>query len=682
MSDNPNTDEDTLFQWAKGLKQDGRQRRRAHAAQWWENIATYAGDLWSEFSVHDDILRDPIRTADHKVKLPINLAQPAVRSEYSKLLKNRPIVNALARSSDKEDLDNAEVGTNMLNYYGEERYHKARTRRRMLMWTLITGYAGMFVDWVPNALGEVDVIVDANGDPVFDPQQIAEIQQYASDVSHRPPPTKTIPQGDLRIIHLSPFQLIFDFSKLYIEEAAWCIVSEVHDVDYIFSRWGVEVEQETNALPDVMERRLIAKADLTGTMGLDAPKTQNLAEVHRLFVKPGHRYFQQGAEIVFTDSKLIDMTEFPHYHGELPVAAMGHIPFPISQSPMSILQALKPVVLEISKTESQLIENRNMMSNPPWIEFRQNRIVGEIQNKPGMRLKVDFVPGIPEPHPIQMPDMPDYVKSMPEMLENHVLTISGQNETSQGQVPPGARSGVAIAYLTEENDTKLGPTVQEFEEAIERASWLELMCYAQYFTTERIIRLYKKGSKPEVIHFKGEMLASIPGVQVQAGSALPKSLAAKQQYTLDLYDRGLIRNPRQVMEMLDLGQGEQDEWEIDMDQADRENFKMSNGEQQPVLEWYNHAAHLYVHHSYMKSPDYEDLDSETQGIFVEHEQEHQAFITQQAQNQTAAQQGPPSRGNGPAQAANGQNQGGPQGPYSSPDDIGQAASGGSGPPSQ
>lgn len=676
--DDPNTSEAELHLWSRGLVHDGRQRRRSHVAQWWENIATYAGDFWTEFDIHSNILREPVKSADHKVKLPINLAQPAVRTEYAKLLKNRPIVNALSRSEDIEDLDAAEVGTGMLNYYGEQRFHKAKVRRRMLMWTLIAGYGGIFVDWNPKALGEIEVFVDpATGDPVFNPELIAQYTEYAKTTGHRKPKTTTIPQGDLEIKHLSPFALIFDFSKLYVEESAWCIVSEVWDVDAAFVRWGVELEPQREALPDIMERRMLARADLSSRLILDTPKAQNMAEVHRLFIKPGHRYFQQGAEIVFTDDTFIVSNEFPHYHGELPVAAMGHIPNPISQHPMSILQALKPVVLEISKTESQMVENRNLMSNPPWIEFRQNRIVGEIQNKPGMRLKVDFVPGIPEPHPVQMPDLPAYVKDLPELFGQHVLEISGQNETSQGQVPPGARSGVAIAYLTEENDTKLGPTVQEYEEVIERASWLELMCYVQYYTTERTVRLYKSGSKPDVIHFKGEMLSGIPGVQVQAGSALPKSLAAKQQYTLDLYDRGLIRNPREVMEMLDLGKGEQDEWEKDMDQADRENFDMENGKQRQVLEWYNHAAHLYVHHSQMKSQSFEDLDSEIQQIFMDHEEDHQNFIRTQQQQQTAQANLQQGRGTGPTQASNGQNQGGPQGAYSSPDDIGAVAAGGS-----
>jgi hypothetical protein len=317
---------------------------------------------------------------------------------------------------------------------------------------------------------------------------------------------------------------------------------------------------------------------------------------------------------------------------------MGHIPMPTSQHPMSVLQAIKPVVLEISKTESQMIENRNLMSNPPWIEYRQNRVQGEIQNKPGMRLTIDWMPNVPEPHPIEMPDLPQYMKDLPGLLKEHVLEISGQGETSQGRVPAGARSGVAIAYLQEEDDTKLGPTVQEYEEMIERVAGQTLWCIAQYYDAPRTITIYRRHSEPEVFDFIGTMLAGVEGVQVQAGSALPRSKAAKQQYILDLWDRKLEQDPRKVREMLELDGGDPDEWEIAMQQAEREAMKLTKGEDPGVLEWYNHPAHHYVHRRFMISADFEELDPQIQQVWLKHDAEHSAAEAGQKQQQMVEQQ--------------------------------------------
>lgn len=632
----PDSDNKSMHRWANSLVEDGRQRRQAHEAQWWENMATWAGDLWAEYDVANTRLVET-RREHHKVRLPVNLAQPVVRTEYAKLVKNRPIIDVLSKSNDKRDLDAAEVGDKLLNNYCEHQFHMPKVRRRALHWVLICGLGGIFVDYDETLLGETDVFVDAEGNPLIDPDQIEAAQQYAREVSHRQPKKMVIPHGDLRIVPVSPFQVIWDFSKNYIEDAAWLIVSEVFDVDEVWRRWEVEVKPSKKALPGVMERRQLARFDLSGLMDWKQGSTQQMVEVHRMFIKPGHRYFEYGAEIIFTDDELIGSTNYPFSHGELPVSMMGHIPLPVSQHPMSVLQAIKPVVLEISKTESQMLENRNLMSNPPWIEYRQSRIQGEIQNKPGMRLEIEYMPNVPEPHPVEMPDLPQYVKDLPEILKEHVLEISGQGETSQGRVPAGARSGVAIAYLQEEDDTKLGPTVQEYEEMIERVAGQILWTIAQKYDAPRTITLHKRHSEVEVFDFIGTMLGGIHGVKCQAGSALPRSKAAKQQYILDLFDRQIETDPRRVREMLELDNGDPDEWELAMEQAERENSKLMKGESQPVVDWYNHPAHHYVHRRFMISADFEELDDPIKKIFMEHDQEHSNMEAQAQQQQMVNQ---------------------------------------------
>jgi hypothetical protein len=632
----PNKDNASLHAWCRSLKEEGRARRQPQEAQWWENLATYAGDFWAEYDVTSNRLVET-RRDNHKVRLPINLAQPVVRTEYAKLVKNRPIIDVVAKSNDKRDLDAAEVGDKLLNNYCEHQFNLPKVRRRALHWVLTCGLGGVFVDYDETLLGETEVLVDPEGNAIFDPAVIKSIQRHYKDVSHRKPKMMVIPHGDVRVVAISPFQLIWDFSENYLEDARWLIVSDIYDVDEVWRRWEVEVKPSSKSVPGVMERRQLARFDLSGMMDWKPGSTQELVEVHRMFIRPGHRYFEGGAEIVFTDNELIETTQFPYSHGELPVSTMGHVPMPVSQHPMSVLQAVKPVVLELSKTESQMIENRNLMANPPWIEFEQNRIQGEIQNKPGMRLKVNYMPNVPEPHPIEMPDLPMYVKDLPEILKQHVLEISGQGETSQGRVPAGARSGVAIAYLQEEDDTKLGPTVQEYEEMIERMAGHLLWTIAQRYDTPRTIHIYKRHSQVEVFNFVGTMLTGVEGVKVQAGSALPRSKAAKQQFVLDLFDRQIETDPRKVKEMLELGGGDPDEWELSMEQAEREHLKMMKGEPAPVLEWYNHPAHHYVHRRFMISGDFEQLDPAIQKIFTKHDQEHSDMEATQKQQQMVEQ---------------------------------------------
>jgi hypothetical protein len=681
--DPPNTEE-RLLDWAFGLVKDGRERRRPHEALWWENIATFIGDFWVKYDIHRRVLHEPPKRNRSRVRIPVNLAQPVVRTELAKLTKNKPITDVIAKSNEKSDINAAEVGGKILDPYAERKFHLPKVRRRMLHWVLMCGYGGVLVDWDGTLEeGGFDVVQDAQGQPIFDERIVKSIQDHYDKKGEKPKTTK-IPFGELVIRAVSPFQILFDMSKLYLEDAWWCIYSDIEDVVEIERRWGKKIDADPDAKPGVIEQRFLGRFDLTGKLTLDAPKTQQLAEIHRIFVKPGHPFFPEGAHIVFTKDKILLHEDFPFGHGELPISAMGHIPLPTSQYSLSVIQQVRPLVLELSRTFSQLVENRNMIANPAWVIPKQLKIPrDEIQNKPGMRLEYQAMPNMPAPTPVQMPEMPAYVKEMIPNMREVILDISGQGETSQGRVPPGARSGVAIAYLQEEDDTRLGPTVQEFEETHERMSQQILEVIAEKYDLPRTIRIPGKHREPEVFDFVGTILEGNTTVVCQAGSGLPRSKAAKQQYILDLYDRKIEQDPRKVRQMLELGEGEPDEFEKDLDQAERENRRLLEGEDVPVLEWFNHAAHHLVHRDFMKSADWDDLDENVQQIFLNHDMEHTKFEKQQQMDQMVAQGGgqspngagggpPPAGGNGqqpPPQEnppGNGQNvPQGPPSPYSS-----------------
>lgn len=663
-----------LHDWCLALKEDGTNRRRHWEAQWWENIATYTGEYWIQFDIYKRQLIEPVPKPDHKVRLPVNLAQPVVRTEYAKLVKNRPITDVLAASNDQSDLHSAEVGDKILNNHVEKEFSMSKVRRTAIQWALLCGQGAVFVDYDEAADSQIEVYIGPDGAPIFDQRVINAYQAYykrrrEGGESNAYMKKEKIKRGDLRIIPLSPFSYIYDFSTNDLNRAKWVIVSEVYDVNDVWRRWDVDIEGDDKALPDVLEQRMLSGFDMSNKLSVPQPTGQKLAVVHRLFVLPGHKFFPDGAHIVFTEEETIHKENWPYSFNELPVSQMGHVPFPVAQYSMSILQQIRPIVTEISKTESQIIENRNLMANPPWRVATQHQIQGEIVNKPGLQLKYTHVPNVPPPEPVQMPEIPIYVKELITVLKEHVLEISGQGETSQGRVPPGARSGVAIAYLQEEDDTKLGPTVLEYEEMMERANYQILRVIAQRYDVPRTVRIYRKHSEPEVFDFMGTMLEGCAGVVVQAGSALPRSKAAKQQYILDLWDRKLEQDPRRVREMLELSEGDPDEFEIDFDQAERENRMLLQGSDPGVEDWYNHAAHHFIHRRFMKSAEFEQLDPRIQDVFRAHDAEHSAAEARQATEQQAQnppqQNGPTQNGSTPsAPGANGITRPeGPQGPF-------------------
>lgn len=307
------------------------------------------------------------------------------------------------------------------------------------------------------------------------------------------------------------------------------------------------------------------------------------------------------------------------------------------------------------------------MANPPWAIPKQLQITKEIQNRPGLRLEYNYMPNIPPPKPVEMPEMPKYVTELQESLKEDIREISGLGETSKGEVPPGARSGVAIAYLQEEDDTRLGTTVQELEEVMEGVAYQMLRMFAEKYDTPRTVAIQGINREAEVFDFVGTMLAGAHSVQCRGGSALPRSKAAKQQYILDLWDRKIEQDPRKVRQMLEIGEGEPDEWEVDLDQAERENHELKEGSDPGVKEWYNHPAHHYQHRNFMKGAEFRALPENIRDLFEKHDEEHTAMEQRQAAelaaNQAAAQPaggegggGAPPAGSSAPAGANGQTQ--------------------------
>jgi hypothetical protein len=623
-----------LLDWCRSVIEDGKNIRRGAETKWWEQISIYGGDLWVEFNPHSKMLEE-LPKPEHRSRLAINLVSPIVRTEYAKLLKNRPIINCIPRSPDKSDLDAAKTGDKVLSKYIEKQFDMPAVRREALMWCLVTGLGAIFTDYDESSKGQVDVLVDPSGNPIFDPAMIKAVQKHYRD-KHKKPTTKTMPQGDLRMRALGPMQWGWDFSTNNPKQSSFQYVSEVYDATVVKRRWGVEPEISKSVAPNLIEQRLLESVDLTGSIkGANVTlESMDLVVVHRIFIQPGHAFFPDGAEIIFTDDELLEATTYPFGHGLLPISSMGHIPMPGARHPISVTSQIRDPVLEISKTESQLLDNRNLMGNPPWLEFDQHAIPeGALVNKPGMRIKIPYRPNVPEPHPIEMPEMPGYIQELPALLEQHVQTIAGQGETSQGRVPPGARSGVAIAYLQEEDDTKLGPTVSEYEEMMERTAWLQLRTIAERYDIPRVVTITRKHSHPEVFDFVGTMLAGVTGVECQAGSALPRSKAAKQQYILDLFSMGIEQDTRKVKEMLELGEGEPEEFELHIEQAERENELMERGRPAPIKDWFNHEAHIATHRRFMLSADYEALPPNIQKVFDDHDALHQRFLTGVAEAQ-------------------------------------------------
>lgn len=570
-----------LLQAAEEARNRRLELRRPWETVWWNNLALLAGDHYAEWNADRGEYVEK-RREDYKVRMVLNHALTVARTELARLTKQRPIMEVIPRSSDSEDISAVRLGKYALEN-AEWKFKLSKQRRKVLWWMIATGVAGTYVGYNPDddADGTYDFTVDpTTGEPTFNPDRINELKEMVDRGELPELPKESYPLGDLEFKEYNAFQLLPDETALEWDELNSLITTDVVDVDearMIWGRRGRDLHPDAKTLGAVTQRMLM-------TAGLNinrATEAKNACEVHTLWLKPGvyrGRYLRNGLMLRWTNkSVILEISRpFPFNDGEIPFAFYEHIPSATTIWPQSILQHVRGPNLEMDKTVSQLIENKDYMANPIWRVATQHQIRGSIKNVAGSVVRYVHVPNTPPPERIEGTALPSQVENLVVALRDQILDISGQGETSRGRVPSGVRSGVAVAYLQEEDETRLGPTIQSMEEAIARQAFLTLSRYSQYYTTTRLIRIYKKGGQFDIYKFKGADLKNNTDVNVQAGSAMPRMKAAKQQFALDMAQQGLIQKKR-LMDILELGEGEPDDTDKAYAQADRENQAMVQG---------------------------------------------------------------------------------------------------------
>jgi len=654
---------ESLLDALKSQVNSRTEKRRPYEAIWWDNLALVAGDHYTRFdptlAVFSD--RDPqMSDANKRPRMVINQSLSVYRTELAKLTKNHPIVEVIANSDEAEDLAATKVGKSVLSAM-EWKFKLPANRKEVLSWVIQTGLGAHYVGWdhLNADQGEFEFTIDpTTGEPAFNPERIREIKEEAEENGTEAVVEK-YPLGELDFKVYGPFQLLPQDIATNFTQLKDIITTEVADIDVVRDVYGRVADalnpEQVGVGP--MEERILSRVGLGSH-----PRNQESDEavcVYTFWLLPNiyrrNSFLRNGLYVRWAQDKILEYQEFPYDDARLPFAFYQHIPAPTSIWPDCVVNHIRELNLEIDKTISQLVANKDYMANPMWRVASQHRIKGEIKNVAGSILKYVHSQNIPPPEPIQGLQMPSQVENLVELMRAQILEISGQSDISRGTMPTGVRSGAQVAYLQEEDDSKIAPTVGNLEEAIALEGSLILSRVSQYYHTRRIMRFYRRDGEFDVVKFKGSDLKNNTDVICQAGSAMPKSKAARQQYVLQLVELGVLTDPRKIEDMLELGEGEPNLEDLQIAMANRENNLMLEGVAMatydergdlapnqnapvavPVFKWHNHKVHLEQHYRFMSSEEMDRLrvtHPEITRLFDEHTAQHEQQQAAAAQEQ-------------------------------------------------
>lgn len=552
--------------------------------QWYLNLAFYGGKQYVQWqkglSGKPGRLFEPA-VPHWRVRAVINKIKPIIRAEIAKVTQEKPQAYAIPSSSDEEDLAAARMAEAAFDYLWRE-LKLNRIMRRAEFWTMTCG-TGFIKDFYDKDM------VDSSGI-----------------------------KGAIRAEAVSPFHLFVpDLQEQEIENQPYVIHSLAKDPEWVEMRYGVRIAPDSIAGGELLEQKFLSAIGIS-----TVPK--KFVAVKEAWIKP-NPHFKEGAHVVWAGDQILSLTEgWLYNHGEYPFTKLEHIPTGRFYTDSTIVDLI-PLQKELNRTRSQIIEAKNRMAKPQLVAAKGSVEVNKMTTEPG--LVIEYNPGFQPPQPLPLQNLPSYVVQEVERIQVDMDDISSQHEVTKGRTPPGVTAATAIAYLQEQDDSKLSNTIGSLEEGVEKVGRHMLSHIQQFWTAERKIKVIGEDNTVEAYMLSQANIRGGTDIYVEAGSAMPRSRAAKQAFIMELGERGWI-NGDQGLKYLGLVETGKlyEEIRIDARQAQREHVKMMAGMPVPVNDWDNHEAHILEHNNFRKKQKFENLSDEIKILFEEHVQAHKMIL--------------------------------------------------------
>lgn len=598
------------FQVAKDL-------RRIFDIKWYISRAFYKDEqyvFWNK--AVGGLARHP-ETDTRRVRLVDNQIKPRVRKQQAKLLRLRPRAEVLPNTTERSDIDAAELGTDLLKHL--HRTLKAdKIARHIANWITTTGNA-FVVDYWDKDAKEIGLDVD------------------------------------------SPFSWylpVQSFGAVDIQQMPWAIRAKLRGTDWIKDTYGKDVTPESWTAD---QNILLMMRDLDAAVsGLEVTHIPS-AIVKEVWIKPTNKY-PKGDYFVVANNVMLHKGTFPNYGTaekpiyEYPVTHFRDITIPGLFWGQATMESAIPLQKDWNRVRSSIIEWVRSMAKGKWLAMKGQQLSPTaLDNEHGEVVEFGFQRGF-VPQQARIVPLPQAVFQALDTNKQSMMDIFSQHEVTQAQNRSDLRSAAMVAMLLEQDDTAPSMTYHDFEDNW-AAMWKHCLMIAQkYYDTTRVIKVVGSGQDVKMQSFVGSDLKDNTDVFVATGTHLPENRLAKQAVIMERFQAGLYGPPQdptvtsKVRRMLDDAMEEDvyDSLKADTDVAMDENRMFRNGMEKPINEYDNHAIHVAEHERDIKSPEVQAMlrarggDKIVQAYMThirEHVQQLQKQMQQQMQMQAQAQGG-------------------------------------------
>ncbi len=654
--ENENDYLDQNFRSAMGLESllnDAKTARQPYEADWYLNRAFFIGQQWVAY-IAGAVTRPPSLDTTRQY-VTDNRIKGIIISRVARKAKNRPSFSATPQSADDKAVDAARIGERILinDWEGQRLQSKMFTA---LMWADVCCDGFIKTYWDSKAGKRFEALVGPDGQPVPGPSgQIARPEDAEALAQMMPPEmmaelrVETVNQGDIKNEVLSPFEFFPDPLATSMEDLEHCFEEKIRSLQYMKERYPTDVKGELyTPVPDANIPLGVSEgaSGYTGNLFKGGGTHSGGVRCKEVRVKPCDNYPNGYMAIWANDTLLVQ--------DDKPDDPMPYIKFASEEVPgrfwsAAVTTDLRGPQVDLNVIRTQIKENARRFGNPAIMCSRQAKV--EYHGVPGERIDFDSTVMDAKPEYLIPPPMQAYIENEIGRIEKSMEEISGLHEVSRATVPAGVTAASAINLLLEQDETRIGPEIQQMEFALGQWGTKILKLRAEYNTDERIVKIAGEDGNWDVFAFKGEMLGEDPHVEVQAGSSMPRSKAAKQAAMTEVlalvFQYGVPVDERNLRKFLkDYEAGGLDRlfegMTEDAKQVNRENRLLLEGQQVTINGYDNHEFHVAEHTEFQKSHRYAQLPPEIKQFFEQHVVEHRMYLAElaemQAMNQAEAGQ--------------------------------------------
>lgn len=340
--------------------------------------------------------------------------------------------------------------------------------------------------------------------------------------------------------------IIMSPNAVDVFDADYLIEYNIRTVEYVLRAYNESVK------PDGIDAKEIKWWRLGRNTGRDASKGEskedNLVVVNEAWVRRCEE-FPLGAHVIWTTNQVLQSTTLDDHYPDIPYHKAEFIYDDEDPDGDTTYWHMIPMQNALNAVESDIKAHETMMCKPKW----QQHMETTLQDPDGITNETAQVlrwTGPQAPGIIQAPDLPQTVFTWRDMIMGEMMSLGAAHDIVR---PAQPRSGTAIAYEQEQDDTVLAPTVDSMGVQHENACSFSLRLVSQYYVAPRQFSMRKENGRQMSQEFSGADLNGQFKVRVNMQSGLPANKIARQQLIVQLVNQGII-TPQQAQEHFEFGQ--------------------------------------------------------------------------------------------------------------------------------